>query len=125
MSEALTVVDNLKPFELEAIRVLAAHSLTADALAALANPSASILYRYSGSGYFVTIRDPRLPTKRLTCSVPPLVGVADNIVSGFVVFVGDGQLMLECHSWGYINVPADFRDRDVIVREPLPGDFGV
>ena len=125
MSDTATVVDKLKTFELEAIRVLTSHSLSADALAALTNPSAPILYRYSGCGYFVTIKDPRLPGKRLTYSVPPLVGVADDVVSGFIVFVGDGELMLECHSWGYITVPADFRERDVIVREPLPGDFGV
>jgi hypothetical protein len=124
MSGAVTVVDKLKTFELEAIRALASHWLTADALEALKNPSAPIHYRYSGSGYFVTIRDPRLPTKRLTFSVPALVGKADDIVSGFIVFVGDGELTLECHSWGYINVPSDFRERDVIIREPLPGDFG-
>jgi hypothetical protein len=125
MSDTANVVNALKPFEMKVIRAMASYLLSADALDALTNPSEPIHYRYSGSGYFVTIRDPRLPIKRLTLSVPPLVGKSDDTVSGFVVFIGGGELMLECHSWGYINVPADFRERDVIVREPLPGDFGV
>lgn len=123
MSDATSVVDALKPFELEVIRVLAAHALTPNALAALAKPAAPILYRYSGCGYFLTLKDPSFPIKRQTLCVPPIVGRSENIVSGFVVFVGNGELTLECHDWGHINVPSDFRDRDVVVREPLPEDF--
>jgi hypothetical protein len=34
------------------------------------------------------------------------------------VFLGNGKLTLECHTWGAVDVPADFRDRDVLISTP-------
>ena len=71
-----------------------------------------------GAGCFLTVVDPGLPARRLTLSAPPIIGTVDDIVSGFIVFLGEHELTLECYTWGAIDVPEDFRQRDVLVQEP-------
>ena len=72
-------------------------------------------YEYTGSGYFLTVKHPGLPADRRTLSDPFVVGIAGDVRAGFVVFLGDGELTLECHTWGELDVPADFRQRQVNV----------
>jgi uncharacterized protein (DUF362 family) len=31
---------------------------------------------------------------------------------------GDGEVVLECHTWGEVDVPEDMRDRDVYISTP-------
>jgi hypothetical protein len=72
-------------------------------------------YEYTGSGYFIKISHPFLPQERIVCSKPTVFGRSDGIECGFVIFIENGELTLECHSWGERDVPADFRNRDVRV----------
>lgn len=72
-----------------------------------------VSYDYSGSGYFLTVSHPRLPTERSVYSEPAVVGNYEDVQAGFVVFVQDNELMLECHTWGAVEVPSDYRDKDV------------
>jgi hypothetical protein len=51
----------------------------------------------------------------MMCDRPLVMGKADGIVCGFVIFIEDGRLTIECHSWGELEVPEDYRDRDVQV----------
>jgi len=39
-----------------------------------------------------------------------------------VVFLGEGALTLECHTWGAVDVPGDFRELNVSVSTP-PTNF--
>ena len=52
----------------------------------------------------------------MVCSKPTLMGEAEGIECGFVVFIGNRELTIECHSWGELNVPDDFRNKNVQVR---------
>ncbi len=80
-------------------------------------------YDYTGCGYFLTIKDVRLPSERLVLSNPPVVGSAGDVQAGFLVFLGEHELVLECHTWGSVDVPADFRQLDVVISTP-PVNFG-
>jgi hypothetical protein len=44
------------------------------------------------------------------------MGHADGIDCGFVLFFGEGEMTIECHTWGPVAVPADFRRRNVAVE---------
>jgi hypothetical protein len=72
-------------------------------------------YEYTGCGYYLTVRDPSLPAKRQTLSKPAVVGSCGDVQAGFIVVLGDGKLTLECHTWGPVDIPEDFRDRAVII----------
>jgi hypothetical protein len=108
-----------KDFELQAIGLMADGALSAEQLAALRELDAPADYRYTGSGYYLTVRHPALPRAARTLSEPALVGSSGDVRCGFVVHLdGNGELCLECHTWGAVDVPEDMRERDVQISTP-------
>jgi hypothetical protein len=103
-----------RAFELQAIGIMAEEILSDGQLRALrdARPSR---YEYTGSGYFLTVQHPSLPADAETLSEPAVVGTSGRFKAGFVVFLGNHELTLECHTWGEADVPASFRDQDVSI----------
>ncbi len=79
-------------------------------------------YEYTGSGYFLTVKHPGLPSVPQSLIDPPVSGVAGLVQAGFVVHLGEHELTLECHTWGEIDVPEDFRDLHVEIASP-PANF--
>jgi len=98
---------------MRAIRLLASHSLSEETLFALAAMPELHRYEHTGVGYFATIRHPGIPAQRVVCSKPIVLGESDGIRSGFVVFLENNELTLECHSWGPEEVPETYREQDV------------
>lgn len=105
----------LREYEKTVVHLLASGVLSPQQLDAVIREGKLVEYDYTGSGYFLTIKHGDLPAERIVCDTPKLTGSADGIISGFVVFIGGGELTIECHSWGDVNVPEWFRDRDVQV----------
>ena len=97
------------------MRHLLGAELSAAWLGKLETEATLVSYEYSGCGYFLTVAHPMLPAERMVYSEPPVVGTAEDIQAGFLVFVENGELMLECHTWGAKEVPAEFRDKNVEV----------
>jgi len=106
----------LKDFEKEVIRLLTAGVLHATVTENLLAAPQSIEYEYTGCGYFLTLFHPSLPRERIVCDKPLVLGRSGNIESGFVVFVQDHRLTLECHPYE-TDVPESFREQDVRVTE--------
>jgi hypothetical protein len=104
-----------RPFEFQAMRHLLGPELSEAWLGKLQAEAALVSYEYSGCGYFLTVAHPMLPTERAVYSEPPVIGIAEDVQAGFLVFVENNELMLECHTWGSIEIPADFRDTFVQV----------
>jgi hypothetical protein len=107
-----------RTFELEAIKLLASRALTPMQLAVLHSIHEPESYDYTGSGYFLRVKHPDLPLDSGALHDPAVVGTSDEIQAGFVVFTGDHELTLECHTWGAVDVPPDFRDRHVLISTP-------
>jgi hypothetical protein len=108
----------LRDFEIKAIRLLAGDTLSDAQLALLERIPEPSRYEYTGSGYFLTLSDSSLPAVAETLSYPDVVGEYGEITCGFVVFVGNHELTLECHTWGAVDVPSDFRDCPVSISTP-------
>jgi hypothetical protein len=98
------------------MRHLLGSDLSATWLERLETEATLVSYEYSGCGYFVTVAHSMLPAERMVYSEPPVVGTAEEVEAGFLVFVENGELMLECHSWGVNEVPAEFRDKNVRIQ---------
>ncbi|WP_198289180.1 hypothetical protein [Methyloversatilis thermotolerans] len=107
-----------REFEKEAIRLMAANVLSEEQLRYALEADRPSSYNYTGSGYFLTVKHTSLPLEARTLSDPPVVGNVGEVQAGFVVFLGDQELTLECHTWGAIDVPEDFRDQPVVVSTP-------
>jgi hypothetical protein len=105
----------LRDYEKTVVRLLVASVLSTRQIDAVIREGELVKYDYTGCGYFLTVKHPVLPTGRIVCDTPKLSGAAEGIVSGFVIFLQNGELTLECHSWGEVDVPEWFRDRDVQV----------
>ena len=103
----------LQDFESEVLRILAASAISKAQIEAVLREGKQISYEYTRSGYFLTLAHPCLPKERFVCSRPVIMGHADDIDCGFVIFIGNSELMLECHTWGEKEVPEDFRSRSV------------
>jgi hypothetical protein len=102
-----------RPFEIEAIRLMAEGVLSAAQLKILAQMDEPLRYEHTGCGYFLTVAHASFPDHRCTLSEPAVVGTAGEVQAGFIVFLGENELTLECHTWGAVDVPEDFRDRSV------------
>lgn len=107
----------LKDYEKKVIGLLVSEILSSDRLNNVLRDCEFIDYEYTKSGYFLNIRSSHLPKGRIVCSEPIIIGEADNITCGFVIFIENGELTIECHSWSEENVSEDFRDKDVQVRQ--------
>ncbi len=107
-----------REFEMKAIRLMASGVLSEEQLHAVQVADRPCRYTYTGSGYYLAVSHSSLPTEQKTLSDPPVVGNFGEVQAGFVVFLGDQELTLECHTWGAIDVPEDFRDQQVLVSTP-------
>lgn len=70
----------------------------------------------NGTGYFATARHGELPSSRVVCQEPVTVGFIGSVAAGFVVFIQDGELTLECSDWGLCDVPLEIREMNVDVK---------
>ena len=103
-------------FEQQVIRTLLSRQMEADQVEAVVNSASHVSYESTGVGYFLTVRHPTLPLERVVCSEPTITGRSGGLSCGFVVFLENGELTLECHSWGDASIPEDFRTRQVEVE---------
>ena len=103
----------LFPFEAEAIRLMVGDELASEVLDSVLSVD-DAAYNYTGWGYFLSVKHPGLPSER-SIPGPAVVGVGGDVLAGFVVFIENNELTLECHGYGDVAVPADFRERDVKV----------
>lgn len=97
----------LREFELMAISLLVSEDfVSGEALAS----AQFVSLEHTGYGYFLTVKHPSFPSAPRTCHQPLVTGRDGSLLVGFVVYLGHGELMLECHALDG-PVPADVRDR--------------
>ncbi len=106
---------DVKDFEWQAIELLVKDVLPAAVVRSLRVEAEFVNYEYSGCGYFLTLKHPAFPVEQVVCHEPSVVGTWGGIDSGFVVFLENGELMLECHSYPPNEVPPGYRDHAVTV----------
>jgi hypothetical protein len=105
-------MDAFRPFETEILRLLVAPVLGDEMLDAVLATGELVSYEHSGVGYFVTVRHPGLPRTRVVIDRPNVFGTLNGVEGGYLVFIEDGELMLECWSTES-EFPEFFRDGDV------------
>jgi hypothetical protein len=68
---------------------------------------------FSGAGYFLTIKDPVLPKHRIVLDSPDIRGKLGGIEVGYLAFVENSELMLECYSYDQEILPKH-RDQEFL-----------
>ncbi|HEY9879048.1 MAG TPA: hypothetical protein V6D29_11360 [Leptolyngbyaceae cyanobacterium] len=103
----------LKQFEVEVVRLLAPSILSKEQMDTVFHEAEFVSYEHSESGYFLTIKHPILAEGRTVCSNPTVVGQTGAIDCGFVLFIENHELTLECHTWGDAALPDGFREESI------------
>jgi len=103
-------------FERDVVRVLLHPHMPPGQIEDLLDSASLVSCEHTGAGYFLTVSHPALPHSRVVCSEPMILGRAQDIECGFVVFLEGGELTLECHSWGDAPLPADLRERPLAIQ---------
>jgi hypothetical protein len=106
----------LKDYEKKVLSLLVSDVIPSDKLNDIVRDSELVGYEYTGCGYFLDVSHPFLSKNRIVCDRPIVIGEADGITCGFIVFIENNQLTIECHSWGETDVTEDFRDKGVRVK---------
>jgi len=117
-------VKAFRDFEVEALRILLRAAVSPAQMDLIEEYSGAVEYDYTGCGYFIKISDPALPVERSTRHLPSVIGNSGDVLCGFVAFLGNHELVLECHTWGPVDVPPDFRERNVQISTPSATNVG-
>lgn len=105
---------HFRAFEVSALRLLCTATLGNVVVDAICSDSEFVSYRYSGVGYFVTVRHHLLPTARVVLSQPIVVGEVGDVTGSYLAFIQNNELMLEYAAT--TDVPENFRDLSVRVE---------
>jgi len=108
-------MSQFQPFEQDAVRLLVAPILGAATVDVILAEATFVSYEYTGVGYFLTVKHPSIPEPRIVASEPLVIGRAGNTEGGFIAFMSNGEMMLECYSAGTENVPENFREQTVLL----------
>ena len=105
----------LRAFEEKVIDLLTKRVLSPEILAEVKQGAEVVSYNYTGHGYYLKLRHPKLPQERVVCDRPVLKGVTEGLETGFLVFLQNHELTLECFPYGPDPVPEHYRERNVEV----------
>jgi len=112
-------VSVLKPFEASAIRILTKEVLAPELCEKIIAEAELMNLEHTGVGYYLTLRHNALPLFGGACDAPCVMGSSGGLDTGFIVFLGDRKLILECHTWGDVDeLPVDYREREVELSDP-------
>ncbi|MCB0703087.1 MAG: hypothetical protein KDC55_10315 [Ignavibacteriae bacterium] len=105
----------LTKYEIEVFKLMLSDKFSTEELnSILQSPITG--YDYTGAGYFLELTNDILPKDRKTISKPTLLGSADNFEVGFLIFIENSKLILECHSWGEENPPETVREKSIAIE---------
>ncbi|WP_187429064.1 hypothetical protein ROLI_004640 [Roseobacter fucihabitans] len=105
----------LKSFEVKAINLLTANVFPAWQADKMHSSDNLIRLDFTERGYFITLSSSSFPIERLLLNSPPVNGKVDELLTGFVAFVENNELTLECFAYDGDIVPDNFRDLNVII----------
>lgn len=106
----------LNKYEIEVLNLMLSDKFRTEELNSILNSSISG-YDFTGAGYFLELTNEILPIERKTISEPILFGRADGFNVGFLIFIENSKLVLECHSWGIENPPKTIREKAIEITK--------
>jgi len=108
---------SLQQFERDAITRLCVAVIDETALSRILAEAEVVDVDHTGVGYFLTLRHSELPTGKRTVDSPYLLGESGDVCVGFMVFLGDHELTLECFNLGTRDdVPLTVRELPLDLR---------
>jgi hypothetical protein len=105
----------LKSFEKGVINLLTADALATWQVDEVFLNGKLVGLDFTEHGYFLTVSSSNLPAESLLLDSPNVNGKVGELLTGFVAFVENNELTLECFAYGEDIVPDNYRDLNVTV----------
>lgn len=103
----------VESFEREALSLLCSELISNSVLHSAITHPESVKCKFTGAGYFLEIQHSDLPIDRTVCDRPIVVGFYQEQEVGFIAFVENGAICLECYSYGNKGIPEEIRNGSV------------
>lgn len=110
-------MQNLNSHEHIVLDILVSGIIADDTLKDIKSAPNISKYDITVNGYFLTIKHPRLPVKRIGCDKPMLIAECSGIETDFIVFIENGELTIECHGWGDKEIPQNYREFEIQIKK--------
>ena len=107
---------NLKPHELSVVNILCSNVLSKRQIESLRSEVRKVEFEPTGVGYHLVVRNKELPLENTVCNTPFVSGSFGKIIVGYIVFLGDGLLHIDCHQMCEQDIPNNFRELDVQIN---------
>jgi len=102
----------LQPHELELIQILVKGSPFAHEVIDNVINAKVVSLDFTEVGYFLTLSHPKFPLERYVLNDPYVSGAFENEECGFLIFIENNELMIECHTSQDV-LPKSFRANPV------------
>ncbi|HUR30358.1 MAG TPA: hypothetical protein VMZ69_02940 [Saprospiraceae bacterium] len=102
----------LQKFEVEVLKLMINDRLTDLKWNEFISTCSIVGYEYTGSGYILKINLGDIDMPNEVIDQPIIIGKFNQWLVGFILFIEDNFLFIECHGWGYENPPAEMREFD-------------
>ncbi len=85
------------------------------AIGAILDEAQLVEFDHAGVGYFLTVSHPELSVERMVSEGPTPYGTAEGVLCGFVAFIENRELTLECYDLAFQDrgMPEDIRERNI------------
>jgi hypothetical protein len=100
-------------YEIEILRALLKPEFSQPEIEDLIMTGSITGFDFTGVGYFLEISSNLLPKERKVISNPIILGKTNKIEVGFVLFIENNTLLIECFSLGVNNLPENIRTLDL------------
>jgi hypothetical protein len=105
---------NIEEYERTIIRMLCSDAVSNSTLHDVMNNPEKIECKFTGAGYYLDVFHSDLPAERIVLDTPNIVGVYQEIEVGFIAFIEDHVLCLECYNYNDARgVPPGIRNGTV------------
>ena len=105
----------LTKYEIEVLRIMLKGVFSLKKIDKLSKSKIEWL-EFTGSGYLLHVKNDIIPIRRKVISEPIVTGNSENIFVGFVIFLEEGGMTLECHSWGDVKPSDTIREKAMVVK---------
>lgn len=99
----------VQEYEKIVLRLLCTGTLPPSVLHGAINTPDKISCEFTGAGYFLELSHEDVPEGRIVCSTPHVIGRFQGREVGFVVFIENGLITLECHDYDGHGIPKNIR----------------
>ncbi len=103
----------LTKYEIEVLRLMLKSEFKSDEIETIINSGVLAIDDFTSAGYFIEISHELLPIQRKVITEPFILGKVEGIQVGFILFLENKMLTIECHGWGVIDLPKDIRSKSM------------